>query len=50
MSTVKSRSIAYWTELKRARDQVRARKLASGELVIGLDKNGRPITLPGRKK
>lgn len=37
-------------ELREDRDRERARKLATGELVIGLDRNGKPITLPARKE
>lgn len=49
-STIKSRSVQYWTELKKARELARAKKLASGKLVIGLDKHGKPITIPKRKE
>lgn len=50
MGSVKSRSLAYWKEIKQARELARAKKLATGELVIGLNRNGKPITLPRRGK
>lgn len=39
-----------WEERKKERERKRKEKLDRGELVIRLDKNGKPITLPARKK
>jgi len=50
MSNLKKRSEEYWKQITRERERKRKEKLASGELVIGLDKSGKPITLVPRKK
>ena len=49
MSTVKSRSEEYWKQISEERARKRKEKLAKGELIIGMDKNGKPITLPKDK-
>jgi len=46
----KKQSKEYWNKITKERERKRARKLASGDLVIGMDKNGKPITLPKKSK
>jgi len=46
----KKQSQEYWQRITKERARKRKEKLASGKLVIGLDKSGKPITLPAHKK
>ena len=42
----RKQSQEYWKQISQERARKRKEKLASGKLIIGLDKNGKPIVIP----